>query len=58
MSVHPCPFCSLRFAAHTERDSHVDAEHRERLGEEARESIVARRLPAGAHAGAVLRGPW
>ena len=58
MSVHPCPFCSLRFAAHTERDSHVDSDHRERLAEESRETIVARRLPAGAHAGAVLRGPW
>ena len=58
MSAHPCPFFSLRFAAHTERDQHVDAEHRAPLAEEQREAITARRLPAGAHARAVLRGPW
>jgi len=58
MTVATCPFCTSRFAARTERDSHVMEAHTEHTLEEKAEAIRAQRLPAGAHKGAVLRGPW
>ena len=58
MTVHACPFCQLRFAAHTERDAHVDDEHRDHAVRETREAVRRIRPPAPRRGESVLRGPW
>jgi hypothetical protein len=55
VAVHPCPFCNLRFALHTERDQHVDEDHRDHSVREEQEAVQAQKKQPTRD---VLRMPW